>query len=67
MSTNLHASDVFPDFELPDHRKKSRRLSRFTEPSPMDENLGFTGGYPVIQIFGRGLPGLVHTTCGMWV
>ncbi len=43
-----------PDFELPDHRKKARRLSEFTKPSPMDEKLGFTDGYPLILIFGRG-------------
>lgn len=54
MSINLYAGDVFPDFELPDHRKKPRRLSSFTDPSPMDEKLGFTDGYPLILIFGRG-------------
>lgn len=63
MSTNLHASDVFPDFELPEHRKKSRRLSRFIEPNPMDEKLGFMDGYPVIQIFGRGSPKRLGTLC----
>ena len=54
MTTNLQIGDVFPDFELPDHRKKARRLSEFTKPSPMDEKLGFTDGYPLILIFGRG-------------
>ncbi|MDQ3636838.1 MAG: cold shock domain-containing protein [Actinomycetota bacterium] len=54
MTTNLQAGDIFPDFELPDHRKKPRRLSEFTKPSPMDEKLGFTDGYPLILIFGRG-------------
>ncbi|MBA4117123.1 MAG: cold shock domain-containing protein [Rubrobacter sp.] len=54
MTTNLQIGDVFPDFELPDHRKKPRRLSEFTKPSPMDEKLGFTDGYPLILIFGRG-------------
>ncbi len=54
MPTNLNTDDVFPDFELPDHRKKPRRLSRFTEPSPMDEKLGFEDGYPLVLIFGRG-------------
>jgi len=54
VTTNLQIGDVFPDFELPDHRKKPRRLSEFTKPSPMDEKLGFTDGYPLILIFGRG-------------
>ncbi len=54
MPINLHAGDVFPDFELPDHRKKPRRLSKFTDPSPMDEKLGFEDGYPLILIFSRG-------------
>ncbi len=54
MTTNLHVGDVFPDFELLDHRKKPRRLSGYVKPSPMDEKLGFTDGYPLILIFGRG-------------
>ncbi len=54
MTTNLHAGDTFPDFELPDHRKQPRRLDKFTEPSLMDEKLGFTDGYPLILVFGRG-------------
>jgi peroxiredoxin/cold shock CspA family protein len=54
VTTNLHVGDVFPDFELPDHRKKPRRLSGYVKPSPMDEKLGFTDGYPLILIFGRG-------------
>ena len=54
MTTNLRAGDVFPDFELPDHRNNPRRLSKFTKPSPMDEKLGFKDGYPLILIFGRG-------------
>ena len=54
MTTNLRVGDVFPDFELPDHGKKPRRLSKFTKPSPMDEKLGFEDGYPLILIFGRG-------------
>ncbi|HET7479951.1 MAG TPA: redoxin domain-containing protein [Rubrobacteraceae bacterium] len=52
--TTLRVGDAFPDFELPDHRKVPRRLSRFTHPSAMDERLGFTDGYPVIVVFGRG-------------
>jgi cold shock CspA family protein/peroxiredoxin len=54
MTTNLHIGDTFPDFELPDHRKKLRRLSRFTAPSLLDEKLGFADGYPLIVVFGRG-------------
>jgi cold shock CspA family protein/peroxiredoxin len=54
MTTTLQVGDIFPDFELPDHRKKLRRLSRFTAPSFLDEKLGFTDGYPLILVFGRG-------------
>src|ERR671938_196160 len=54
MTANLRIGDTFPDFELPDHRKKPRRLSRFTEPSLLDERLGFVDGYPLIVVFGRG-------------
>ena len=54
MTTNLCVGDVFPDFELPDHRKEPRRLSGYIKPSLMDEKLGFTDGYPLILIFGRG-------------
>ncbi len=54
MTTNLRVGDTFPDFELPDHRKNPRRLSRFTEPSLLDEKLGFVDGYPLILVFGRG-------------
>ena len=54
MPTKLGVDDVFPDFELPDHGKKPRRLSKFTKPSPMDEKLGFEDGYPLILIFSRG-------------
>jgi peroxiredoxin/cold shock CspA family protein len=54
VTTKLRVGDVFPDFELPDHRKKPRRLSGYVKPSPMDEKLGFTDGYPLILIFGRG-------------
>jgi cold shock CspA family protein/peroxiredoxin len=54
MTTNLRVGDMFPDFELPDHRKRSRRLSEYTRPSPLDEKLGFDDGYPVILVFGRG-------------
>jgi len=54
LTTNLRAGDVFPDFELPDHRKQPRRLSGYTRPSPLDERLGFDDGYPLILVFGRG-------------
>jgi cold shock CspA family protein/peroxiredoxin len=54
MTTNLQTGDTFPDFELPDHREKLRRLSRFTEPSLLDERLGFVDGYPLIVVIGRG-------------
>jgi cold shock CspA family protein/peroxiredoxin len=54
MTTNLQIGDIFPDFELPDHRKRLQRLSRFTAPSLLDEKLGFADGYPLIVVFGRG-------------
>src|SRR5919205_3174961 len=54
MTTNLHIGDTFPDFELPDHRNKARRLSELTKPSVMDQKLGFVDGYPLIVVFGRG-------------
>src|SRR3712207_7739688 len=54
MTTNLRVDDIFPDFELPDHRKSPRQLSRFTEPGLLDEKLGFVDGYPLILVFGRG-------------
>jgi len=54
VTTNLRVGDVFPDFELPDHCKKPRWLSEYVKPSPMDEKIGFTDGYPLILIFGRG-------------
>jgi cold shock CspA family protein/peroxiredoxin len=54
MTTNPQAGDAFPDVELPDHRKRPRRLSRYTRPSPLDERLGFDDGYPLIVVFGRG-------------
>ena len=54
MTTILQIGDPFPDFELPDHTKRPRRLSQFTQPSLLDEKLGFRDGYPVILVFGRG-------------
>src|SRR5919199_1043651 len=54
MTANPRVGDTFPDFELPDHRKSPRRLSRFTKPSLLDEKLGFADDYPLILVFGRG-------------
>jgi cold shock CspA family protein/peroxiredoxin len=54
MTTTLQVGDTFPDFELPDHTKRPRRLSQFTRPSLLDEKLGFKDGYPLILVFGRG-------------
>jgi peroxiredoxin len=50
----LRVGDAFPDFELPDHGGRQRRLSGYTKPSPLDERLGFDDGYPLILVFGRG-------------
>jgi peroxiredoxin/cold shock CspA family protein len=52
--TNLREGEVFPDFELPDHGGRHRRLSDYTKASPLDERLGFDDGYPLILVFGRG-------------
>jgi len=52
--TTLRPGDAFPDFELPDHSKRPRRLSGFTRPSSLDQRLGFDDGYPLILVFGRG-------------
>jgi peroxiredoxin/cold shock CspA family protein len=54
MTTHLQVDDLFPDFELPDHTGRLRRLSGFTRPGIFDEYAGFTDGYPVIVIFYRG-------------
>ena len=52
--TNLRVGEAFPDFELPDHDGRRRRLSSYTRPSPLDARLGFDDGYPLILVFGRG-------------
>jgi peroxiredoxin len=52
--TRLRVGDAFPDFELPDHNKRPRRLSYYARPSPLDERLGFDDGYPLILVFGCG-------------
>lgn len=54
MTTHLAIGDTFPDATLPDQRGKPTRLSTLTRPSQMDTHLGFTDGYPLILIFGRG-------------
>ncbi|SRR5581483_4877423 len=54
MNPEIRVGARFPDFELPDFRKRTARLSSFTKPSPMDERLGFTDGYPLIVVFYRG-------------
>ena len=52
--TNLSVGDAFPDFELPDHGGRQRRLSDHTRPGSLDERLCFDDGYPLILVFGRG-------------
>ncbi|MDF5726270.1 MAG: redoxin domain-containing protein [Rhizonema sp. PD37] len=54
MTINLHLGDLFPDFQLPNHRNDIVQLSQFTKPSLLDENLGFLDGYPLILVFYRG-------------
>lgn len=46
--------DAFPDAELNDQSGKPRRLSGYTQPSRVDGLLGFSDGYPLILVFGRG-------------
>lgn len=54
MPLTLQVGDRFPDVELPDHRGEPLRLSRLTQPSLLDERLGFHDGYPLILVFLRG-------------
>jgi cold shock CspA family protein/peroxiredoxin len=54
MALHLSVGDPFPDLELPDHQGKNVRLSRLTQPSLLDQHLGFADGYPLVVIFGRG-------------
>ena len=54
MMTSPQIGEPFPEFELPDHTKRPRRLTQFTQPSLLDEKLGFRDGYPLILVFGRG-------------
>jgi peroxiredoxin/cold shock CspA family protein len=54
MTVNLKINDRFPDAELTDHRYRKRQLSDFTRPAEIDNELGFTDGYPLILVFYRG-------------
>ena len=52
--TTLKHKDKFPDFELPNHQDKLKKLSSFTRQGEADRRYGFKDGYPVIVIFSRG-------------
>jgi len=52
--SRLAAGDAFPDLTLPDHRGRDLRFSRFMAPTPYDEVMGWTDGYPLIVVFYRG-------------
>lgn len=52
--SQLKINDIFPDFELPDHHGKLRKLSAFTRQGEADQRYGFKDGYPVIVVFSRG-------------
>lgn len=54
MTTNLSVGDRFPDIELLNQDKELIKLSTLTQPSLMDQYLGFTDGYPLILVFYRG-------------
>ena len=54
MTTNLQVGDKFPDFEVPNHQNELIQLSQLTQPSLLDEKLGFLDGYPLILVFYRG-------------
>lgn len=54
MTIGPRVGDAFPDFELPDHNGRLRRLSGYVEPGVLDEKLGFDEGAPLILVFGRG-------------
>jgi len=54
MTTNLKVDDRFPDVELPNHENELVKLSSLTQPSLMDQYLGFLDGYPLIVVFYRG-------------
>ena len=48
------AGDRFPDLALPDNRGRPFRLSRFMAPTPYDEVMGWSDGFPAIVVFYRG-------------
>ncbi len=54
MPNNRKVGDFFPDFELPDHNGKLRRLSSFAKQSEADKRYDFKDGYPLVVIFSRG-------------
>ena len=54
MPNNRSIGDIFPDFELPDHNGKLRRLSSLTKQSEADKRYDFKDGYPIVIIFSRG-------------
>lgn len=54
MPNNRNTGDLFPDFELPDHNGKVRRLSSLTRQGEADRRYGFKDGYPIVVVFSRG-------------
>lgn len=53
MTTNLRVNDRFPDVELPNQRDELTQLSKYIQPTSLDEHLGFLDGYPLILILRR--------------
>lgn len=54
MTTTLKVGDRFPNVERPNQDNEQIKLSTLTQPSLMDQYLGFTDGYPLILVFYRG-------------
>jgi len=54
MPKTLKPTDFFPDFELPDHNGRLKKLSSFTKQSEAEKRYGFKDGYPIIVVFSRG-------------
>ncbi|PSB32451.1 hypothetical protein C7B82_05510 [Stenomitos frigidus ULC18] len=54
MTTKLRVSDQLPDFVWPNHQNEQTALSQLTQPTLMDQRLGFLDGYPLILVFYRG-------------